>query len=120
MVVLGLRGQGQSRHGHDGAGPDVDGVARAMVRRLPRGTTLRVAGVPYPARPGDDATYDADVSAGVGLVRDRIASLAEDCTHTRVVLVGYSQGAEVVHRLVVAHPRLVRLAVLMGDPARPR
>ena len=59
------------------------------------------------------------MSAGVGLVRDRIASLAEDCPHTRVVLAGYSQGAAVVHRAAatLSEPTLAAV-VLMGDPQR--
>src|SRR5204863_414194 len=98
LVLLGLRGQGQSTRGHDGMGREAGQVATALVDRL-SGTPVRVVRVRFPARSGD-ATYDADVRAGV-----RAAGRVIGSTCGRVVLVGYSQGAEVVHRLVVAHPR---------------
>jgi hypothetical protein len=120
LVVVGLRGQGQARSGHDGAGKDVDGVARAMLRHLRPGTTVRIDGVPFPARSGGDATYAEDVRTGVRLVRDRLAVLAQGCPASRVALVGYSQGAEVVHRSVVTStdPGQLAAVVLMGDPVR--
>jgi cutinase len=120
LVIVGLRGQGQSRRGHDGAGKDVDGVARAMLRHLRPGTTVRIDGVPFPARSGGDATYAEDVRTGVRLVRDRLAVLAQGCPASRVALVGYSQGAEVVHRSAVAttDPAQLAAVVLIGDPVR--
>jgi hypothetical protein len=120
LVVLGLRGQGQSRHAYDGTGKDVDGVARAMLPHLRPGTTVRIEGVPFPARSGGDATYASDVRTGVRLVRDRSSTLTEQCPRSHTALVGYSQGAEVVHRsaAALADPSQVVVVVLMGDPQR--
>ena len=81
---------------------------------------MRIDGVPFPARSGGDAPYSEDVRTGVGLVRDRLAVLGQGCPASRVALLGYSQGAEVVHRSVVAstHPAQLAAVVLMGDPVR--
>lgn len=103
-LVLAFRGQGQSTRGFHGAGREAGQVAE----RLGSG----VVGVRFPSRAGA-STYASDVAAGV-----RMAERLVRTACGRVVLVGYSQGAEVVHRVVVAHPRRVSLAVLMGDPLR--
>jgi predicted esterase len=84
-------------------------VARELRARLSKVRTVRV---PFAARSGD-ASYDVDVRAAV-----RAAGEAIRAACGRVVLVGYSQGAEVVHRVAVAHPGRIALAVLMGDPLR--
>lgn len=117
--MLGLRGQGQSARGHHGAGRDADGVARAMIPHLRHGTTMRIDAVPYPARSGNDATYSEDVRTGVQLVRDELSRLERLCPASRVGLVGYSEGAEVVHRAATAAgtDRLA-VVVLLGDPLR--
>jgi pimeloyl-ACP methyl ester carboxylesterase len=97
-VVLGFRGQGQP----PGLGREVGQVAR--------GLGGRAIGVRYPS---GSSAYDADVAAGV-----RAGARAMRAACGPVTLVGYSQGAEIVHRLVAAHPEQVALAVLMGDPLR--
>ena len=103
-LVLAFRGQGQSTHGFHGAGREAGQVAERL--------GSRVVGVRFPSG-ADASTYGSDVAAGVRMA-DRLVRTA--CG--RVVVVGYSQGAEVAHRVVVAHPRRVTLAVLMGDPLR--
>lgn len=119
LVVLGLRGQGQSARGHHGAGRDADGVMRAMLPHLRHGTTLRIEGVPYPARSGGDAAYSEDVRTGVRLVDDQLTELRKNCPSSRVGLVGYSEGAEVVHRAATAAGAgRLAVVVLMGDPQR--
>jgi pimeloyl-ACP methyl ester carboxylesterase len=107
-LVLGFRGQGQSTRGFHGAGREAGQVGRKMAERL----AARVVGVRFPSSAGG-STYDADVAAGVRLAGRLIGSACGP-----VVLVGYSQGAEVAHRVAVAHPRRVALVVLMGDPLR--
>jgi pimeloyl-ACP methyl ester carboxylesterase len=106
--VLGFRGQGQSTRGFDGAGREAGQVARKLAEQL----GSRVVGVRFPSSAGG-STYDADVAAGVRLAGRLMASACG-----QVVLVGYSQGAEVAHRVAVAHPRRVAGVVLMGDPLR--
>ncbi len=103
-VVLGFRGQGQSTRGFHGAGREADQVAERL--------GSHVVGVRFPSSSGA-SSYESDVAAGV-----RMAGRVIRSTCGRVVLVGYSQGAEVVHRVAVAHPGRVALAVLMGDPLR--
>jgi cutinase len=102
-LVLAFRGQGQSTRGFHGGGREAGQVAERL--------GSRVVGVRFPS--SADSSYDADVAAGV-----RMASRLIRSACGRVVVVGYSQGAEVAHRVVVAHPRRVALAVLMGDPLR--
>jgi cutinase len=109
--VLGFRGQGQPSRGHRGVGREVDQVARALDAEL-GSAPLRLRRVRFPATAGSTA-YDSDVATAVEAAGRAIRSACG-----RVVLVGYSQGAEVVHRVAVAHPRRVALAVLMGDPLR--
>jgi pimeloyl-ACP methyl ester carboxylesterase len=72
----------------------------------------RVVGVRFPSSAGG-SSYDSDVAAGVRMAGRLIRSACG-----RVVLVGYSQGAEVAHRVAVAHPLRVAQVVLMGDPLR--
>jgi len=103
-LVLAFRGQGQSTHGFHGAGREAGQVAERL--------GPRVVGVRFPSS-ADGASYDADVTAGVRRSSRLIRSACG-----RVVLVGYSQGAEVAHRVAAAHPGRVSLAVLMGDPLR--
>ena len=110
-MLLGFRGQGQTARGR-GLGREVGQVAGSLEAAL-GGTPVQVVRVPFPARSGDDATSAADVATAVSAARRVIRS-----TCRRVVLVGYSQGAEVVHRVTAALPRRVALAVLMGDPLR--
>jgi cutinase len=103
-LVLGFRGQGQSTHGFHGAGREAGQVAERLGGR--------VVGVRFPSTSGG-STYASDVATGVHLAGKLIRSACG-----RVVLVGYSQGAEVAHRVAVAHPGRVGLVVLMGDPLR--
>ncbi len=111
VTLLGFRGQGQPTRGHRGVGREVDQVARALDAAL-GSAPVRLQRVRFPATTGA-AAYDADVATAV-----QEAGRAIRTACGRVVLVGYSQGAEVVHRVAVAHPGRVALAVLMGDPLR--
>lgn len=107
-LVLGFRGQGQSMRGFHGTGREAGQVAQGLAQRL----GSRVVGVRFPSSAGG-STYDSDVATGVRMAGRLIGSACRP-----VVLVGYSQGAEVAHRVAVAHPRRVASVVLMGDPLR--
>ncbi len=120
LVVLGLRGQGQSRRTEQGVGAEVRASVQAVVTRLPHGVSVRLEAVPYPN--GSDATYDADVARGQRMARSRLSALARRCPHSRLALVGYSEGAQAVHlaalRLTPHERDRLALVAVLGDPLR--
>ncbi|RLV48291.1 cutinase family protein [Nocardioides mangrovicus] len=117
LVVLGLRGQGQSARTHQGVGHEVQVAVRSLVRHLHDGRTVRLQAVRFPAvSAATEAEYDADIAAGVALVRRARTTLAARCPGTSVALAGFSEGAQVAHRAAQAHA--YALVLLMGDPLR--
>lgn len=124
MQILGLRGQAQSATKHDGLGAEVQGVAKRLVTDLhEHGRTARVEAVLHPARSTATlAQYDADVETGRRMIVTRVGALAAACPPTRIVLIGFSEGAQAVHLAAAALPaslasRVAAIAVF-GDPLR--
>ena len=107
VLVLGARGSGQESagtavDGGSGMGPQVYGVFQRLVTDLPEMSVTGVA-VQYPARGVeaialDPAAYFDGLEAGVASVRGTLRRQARACPAQRFVLVGYSQGAMVMHR----------------------
>lgn len=124
LVVLGLRGAGQDAGKNQGSGQEILASVRAMSADLHResDTTVRLEGVPYRAEIAPTSAFHrANIEDGVKRTRDRIAELAERCPDSRVALVGFSQGAHVVHELAAQPPALgeqVTLIALIADPLR--
>src|SRR3990172_1620557 len=120
VVVLGVRGSGQAgpvsldwpvleRAGHyadSGVGPQVRAFADRLMAAL--GGDVRVVPVAYPAvsvPPWDFESsgvysFNKSVKRGVQRIGATLAELEAACPNQLplLVLVGYSQGAEVVHR----------------------
>jgi hypothetical protein len=123
VVFYGVRGAFERYDmAYTGMGPTVAGVAERSVALLKaRGSTIRVTriGVAYPAN-----TWIYFTSRRVGSTRlsALLATAAERCPDQRFVMVGLSQGAEVIRRtLRVASndiTRRIAAVVLLGDPTR--
>ena len=125
LVVLGLRGSNQSPDQNFGSGQEILRTVRAMSADLHRrsGTTVRLEGIPYRAESAANAAiYRANIDDGVSRTRTRIAQLAERCPKSRIALVGFSQGAQVVHGLAIdlsgSALRRVALVAMIADPRR--
>lgn len=107
------------------AGPVVDAILAAFP-----GATSEA--IDYPAA-GDDA-YAASVQAGVQAVVDQVDGFVADCPDAQVVLVGYSQGGQIMDDAIcgggdpnfgVEDERVplskdsvaaIKAVVLLGDP----
>lgn len=107
VLVLGARGSGQSATGDaydagTGLGPQVQGVIQRVQQQAP-GVAMRVQAVTYEAHSvqlamTDPDAYFAGLEKGVRAVRQAMLDAARQCPDQRTVLVGYSQGAMVMHR----------------------
>lgn len=118
LVLLGARGQDQTL---DDVGGEVKTTTKALVDELPDGRTVRLEGVDYDASTTrSDATYAQNVEAGARELARRQAELARACPASRFGLIGFSVGAEVVHRAVVDPVDVDSIAVvaMIGDPVR--
>lgn len=65
-----------------------------------RPTAVDIAAVRYPATWG----YAASRDAGKRALRSTLREVAADCPDTRVVLIGYSQGADVTNSVLLTRP----------------
>ncbi len=144
VAIFGVRGSGETYAGsYWGMGPTVFQAAHAISGLL---TGLRVAhiGVPYDAVPvaspvdllanvltGDAANYLNSVVGGANdLVNgasgtDGMRQEVDRCSKVKLVVIGYSQGAEAVHYALSASPnanavviRHIAAIVLFGDAIR--
>ncbi|RDW80912.1 acetylxylan esterase [Coleophoma crateriformis] len=52
--------------------------------------------IDYPAAGGTNSAYAASVVAGVKAVTSQVTTYAQQCPSTQIVLVGYSQGAQII------------------------
>ena len=123
LIVLGLRGQGQSARAADGVGAEVQASTRALVEHLDGGERVRLEAIRYPADAAPSmAAFDRDVEAGRVELLARHAELGSSCPRSKFVLIGYSEGADVVHRAVasMSAKQASNLAVVavLGDPLR--
>ncbi|WP_442972084.1 cutinase family protein [Rhodococcus sp. T7] len=139
IAIIGARGSGQSANDFGGLGREVDSAVRAIARSLLAGDPLQVSAtaVDYPAESvsvlaGTGAgRYWAGVEQGIQTtisVLSRTASEMDSkgsaCGGPRIILVGYSQGAMVMHRVLNRlsternHRLLDRIgaSVLIADP----
>lgn len=125
VVVLGLRGAGQAADKNLGAGQEILASVRAMSADLHRksDTTVRLEGIPYRAEIAPTSDFHrGNVEDGISRTNARIAELARKCPDSRVALVGFSQGAQVMHEVVAGLPAAsaerLALVALIADPIR--
>lgn len=115
VVIIGARGSGQANGGYNtrgvGFGPEVKAAADALTRTFKSSTKVKYVSVIYPAYNANVASflgagkafpsaYKLSVDYGVKNLKTRLDQVVTKCTKAKVVLIGYSQGAEVVHRAV--------------------
>lgn len=124
VFVVGVRGSGQSRYG-----PQVSGTVDVLVDRIgSSGRTVTDVPLEYPAISVSDSfglvllngEYDRSVRSGVQELRRVLAEETTRCGGSSIVLVGYSQGAQVIKESVAGSVPDVRIAalVLLADPTR--
>jgi hypothetical protein len=147
VAIYGVRGSGEDyRRNELGMGPTVHKVASELDRQVPSSYRVLQAGVPY--RAGDarlaifggmgKGPYNDSVLEGAELlVNGRanadglsefggIASLVGRCSQVKLVLIGLSQGAQVITTaLAQAHhqgpvTKRIRAVLLYGNPIRLR
>jgi Cutinase len=112
LLVLGLRGSGDGLAGDAGMGADV----HAVVDRLAGRVAFTRAGYPYDTGP---VWRVADhVTAASRELDAYLAARHRRCPAERVVAIGQSEGAAVLHLALPAIGPQLAAAVLMGDPAR--
>ncbi|MEV7397466.1 cutinase family protein [Aeromicrobium sp. NPDC092404] len=123
LVVLGLRGAGQDAGRNQGSGREILASVRAMSAELHRSSpaTVRLEGVPYRAEVAPTSDFHrGNIEDGMGRTRARLDELAERCPESRVAIIGFSQGAHVVHELVsdLEPEKQVALVAMIADPIR--
>jgi predicted alpha/beta-fold hydrolase len=114
-----------------------EGMIGSIVSAVVQGSSQTISreSVNYPATL---TNYDSSESRGVTDMRNKLAAQARSCPDTKIVLMGYSQGAQVAGDTMVAdgagvsqgggdstcfihhdanYPLLVAAVILMGDPA---
>ena len=124
VAIVGIAGSGQ-----EGYGPQVEGVVEAITAAsAAEGLAIDAVALDYPAVSVSDSfglalfngAYDESVATGVGMLTAVLDEISQACPPTEVVLVGYSQGAEVIKRTFegVGVPYRVGSVVLLADPTR--
>jgi hypothetical protein len=108
VQVLGARGTTE----RPGFGVLLGPLSDRITRDLPQ--TVRATAVDYPA----SFNYTASVRQGVRDLTAKVASTSAGCPDTQFVLMGYSQGADVVGDAIAGGLDTGRIAavLLFGDP----
>jgi pimeloyl-ACP methyl ester carboxylesterase len=122
--VVGARGSGQQ-----GYGEQVGGIVKGIVADAERdGLDVDDVVLDYPAISLAESfgfalftgEYDRSVETGVDALTAELDALRATCPTTRVILIGYSQGAQVIKQTMLARPPVDRIesVILLGDPTR--
>lgn len=110
IETIAARGTTERQGGGIVAGP----LATALQQQLPQ--TVQTHDLVYPA----SFNYRSSVRQGVEAMRERLAETAAECPDTEFVLIGYSQGADVIGDVLAGGsvPAADRIdaVVLFGDP----
>jgi hypothetical protein len=125
----GVKGSGDGSSG-GGMGTTVATLAAAFRSDLAGSVTTTAVPVAYPAVPVLDAiddgllsgvNYPISVARGVSALDDLVRRQLKTCPSTRVVLAGYSQGADVVETYLASNRSAavrdqIAAVGLLGDP----
>lgn len=101
VAIIGVRGSGESATEHNGLGQTVN-AAVAMLADALEGYDVGVHAVSYPADPvstllSDPHTYLAGIQNGANRLASVLSERAAQCPQERRIVIGFSQGAMVVH-----------------------
>lgn len=119
---IGVRGSGETEADAGGFGKTVAAVRDDVTRLIPglhsehvnyEALKLGVGGLQYGFK------YDHSVQDGMDKLDPMLLKVLTDCTNTLVILVGYSQGAQVAGNVFVMLPAGLRarvILVMLGDP----
>lgn len=125
LVVLGVRGSGQAADRNRGVGKEVLRTVTDLARRIGSraGTSVRLEAVPYDASgAATTAVYFEHVGDGARLAEHQAGEIVARCPDSRLALVGFSQGANVVHELAGDVPATlagrIDLIGMIADPQR--
>ncbi|MGB7962249.1 MAG: cutinase family protein [Propionicimonas sp.] len=106
VLFVGARGSGNGFDEYYGLGEKVHGLMRAYAARLD-GRRLGYFAIPYPAQPVKALVYPSTrkqyfegIDTGVEQTLTALKVRQSRCPNERSVLVGYSQGAMVMHRVM--------------------
>lgn len=122
--IIGVRGSGQVGYGEQVGGVVVE-AAGGVLRT---GRTVSVHSLDYPAISVSDSfglvllngDYDRSVQVGAEALRSDLDSIGDDCPLTQIILVGYSQGSQVIKTAMEHRTPIDRISavVLLADPTR--
>lgn len=124
IQIVGLRGMGQSLNANQALGAEVHGIVeRAMAGLARQGLgPVEVTAVRYPNHPATDADdFLRQVAGGHELLAAALHKQLRTCPRSRLAVIGFSMGAQVVHETLVSEPSLaakVSAVVLVADPTR--
>ena len=85
-----------------GFGEESSAVARYAMNRFSAGTTVRYDRLIYPATLSYMPNYATSVQKGVARLKVQVDYFVRNCPSTKIVLIGYAEGAHVVHLAAAA------------------
>lgn len=104
VAIIGARGSGESLSSGaiEGFGTRTTKFAQSVTDQLPSRVKVRYLAVYYPAVSADTAVlspsiYNNSVASGSRQTVAYVKKLVDNCPKTKIVLMGYSQGAQVMH-----------------------
>jgi cutinase len=125
LFVIGARGSTQNPDLNAGVGTEVRRTVDELIRRLHARSkaTVRISAIRYDAGPtASVATYQEHTAHGARMMVSRLRTLTSKCADSRFALVGFSQGAQVVHGAATDVPatlaRRVALVAMIADPRK--
>lgn len=123
LVVIGARGSTQDPDLNGGVGTEVRVTLDRLVALVHRrsGASVHLEPIRYDASaPPTLDTYQDHVAEGARMMTSRLRSLARTCADSRFALIGFSQGAQVVHAAAAdmssSLARRVALVAMIADP----
>jgi len=122
--IIGIRGSGQTGYGDQVGNVVTDTAAR--IRQTGRAVAMHT--LDYPAISITDSfglallngDYSRSVMAGAEMLISDLDSMREQCPFTQNILIGYSQGSQVIKTAMEDRAPVDRIAavVLLADPTR--
>ncbi|KAG5733077.1 Cutinase [Termitomyces sp. T112] len=114
VTVFFARGTGERGSIGTIVGPPFEAALRTALA----GRSLDFKGIPYPASIA--GFFNGGSLAGAITMANDVSATANACPDTKIVISGYSQGAQVTHRAAARLSRAVQnrvnAAVVFGDP----